>query len=83
MLTPARRPGWRPDVTVRSDGEPRRIELPVIPARCDGHAFLESGSATAFIVRLHLNGRPGDLVVRMSPAGAANALAFAREACGL
>ena len=83
VLTPARQSGWRPDVIVHSDGEQRRIELRVIPARCDGHAFLESGSATAFIVRLHLDGRPGQVVVRMSPAGAANALAFAREACGL
>ncbi|MGH3361207.1 MAG: hypothetical protein ACRDOM_01990 [Nocardioides sp.] len=83
VLTPSKQSGWRPDVTVRSNGEVQRIELPVIPARCDGHAFLESGSATAFIVSLHLNGRAGEVVVRMSPEGAANAFAFARESCGL
>ncbi len=74
---------WRPRARVRGDGPVRRIELPVRPARCDDHVFMESAGATAFLVSLHLDGRPGRLVVRMSPAGASAAIAFARGSCGL
>lgn len=74
---------WRPRATVRGDGPVQRIELPVQPARCDDHVFMESAGATAFLVTLHLDGRPGSLVVRMSPAGASAAIAFARHSCGL
>ena len=74
---------WRPRARVRGDGPVRRIELPVVPNRCDEHAFLESGGATAFIVHLRLGGESGDLVLRMSDAGAADAIRFARDSCGL
>lgn len=74
---------WRPDVVVGGDRRPRRIELPVVPNRCDDHAFLEAGGATAFIVRVALSERSGDLVLRMSEEGAANAIRFARDSCGL
>ncbi len=73
---------WQPDALVRGDGPVVRLRLPVRPARCDDHGFMESGGATAFLVRLHLDGRPGQLVVRMSPRGAAGAIAFARASCG-
>jgi hypothetical protein len=74
---------WRPRVTVRGDGPIRRIALPVVPNRCDVHAFLEAGGATAFIVHLRLGDESGDLVLRMSQEGAANAIRFARDSCGL
>ena len=74
---------WRPDVVVGGDRRTRRIELPVVPNRCDDHAFLEAGGATAFIVHVALGERSGDLVLRMSEQGAANAIRFARDACGL
>ena len=74
---------WQPRVTVRGDGPVRRIELPVVPNRCDGHAFLEAGSATAFIVHLQVGRTSGDLILRMSEEGAANAIRFARDSCGL
>ena len=83
LLTPDGQPVWRPDLTVRGTGEQRRVELPMVPARCDDHVFMESGGATAFRVRLHLDGEPGELVVRMSPAGASAAIGFARDSCGL
>lgn len=82
VLTSPGQPVWRPDVTVRSTDDPLVVELPVGPTRCDGHAFLESGGATAFKIRLVLDGEPGETVVRMSPAGAANAIGFAADACG-
>jgi len=74
---------WRPQVKVRGNGPVRRIELPVVPNRCDVHAFLEAGGATAFIVHLRLGDESGDLVLRMSQEGAANAIRFARDSCGL
>ena len=83
VLTPPGQPVWRPRATVTSDGEPVVLELPVTPARCDAHAFAESGGATAFRVRLVLDGRPGEAVVRMGDEGAARVLDFAQEACGL
>lgn len=83
VLTPFGRSVWEPGVTVRRHGRTQRIPLPVVPARCDPHAFLESGGATAFRVKVRLDGRPGELVLRMSPAGAAAAIGFAADACGL
>lgn len=83
LLTPDGESVWRPDLRVHSTDEPQRVELPMVPARCDDHVFMESGGATAFRVRLHLDGEPGELVVRMSSAGAAAAIGFARDSCGL
>lgn len=74
---------WHPKVTVNSDDPTRRIPLDFIPARCDPHAFAESGGATAFPIHLTLNGKPGQLVLRMTPAGARNTINVALAACGL
>lgn len=76
-------PRWEPAVTVASDGEVTRVALPLEPARCDVHAFIEGGGATAFRVAYHLDGEPGEVLLRMSPTGARHALDLAREACGL
>jgi hypothetical protein len=83
VLTSVGSGSWRPGVTVRGDDPPQRIELPLMPARCDAHAFQESGGATAFGVKVHLDGEPGQIILRMSTAGAANAIAYARQSCGL
>lgn len=87
LLSSYQEPVWSPGVTVASTDEEQRIELPVHPARCDEHVFMESGGATAFRVKLHLDtgdgkGEEGELIVRMSPAGASNAIGFARDSCG-
>lgn len=74
---------WRPRARVQGDGPVRRIELPLVPNRCDDHAFLEAGGATAFIVHLRIGRKSGDLILRMSDEGAANAIRFARDSCGL
>ena len=84
VLTAQGSSSWRPDMYLpRGARSTRRIELPVVPNRCDDHAFLEAGGATAFIVRVVLSERSGPLVLRMSEEGAANAIRFARDACGL
>ena len=86
LLSSYQEPVWSPGVTVRSTGQVQRVALPVHPARCDEHVFMESGGATAFRVRLRLDvaGREqaGELIVRMSPAGASAAIGFARDSCG-
>ena len=73
---------WRPDVTVHGDDEPVRVDLPLKPNRCDPHAFAESGGATAFKINLRLDGEPGQITLRMTTAGAANAIHFASASCG-
>lgn len=83
LLGAAGSEAWTPGVRVRGHGPPRRIVLPVRPARCDSHVFMEAAGATAFLVGLTLDGASGRLVVRMAPRGASNAIAFARSSCGL
>jgi hypothetical protein len=82
VLAPVGSDVWRPDVTVRGTDEPQRIDLPIKPNRCDDHAFLESGGATAFKIGIHLDGKPGQITLRMSIPGAADAITFARASCG-
>lgn len=83
LLTADGLPVWRPDLTVRGGDPAVTIGLAMIPARCDDHVFMESGGATAFRIKLHVDGEPGELVLRMSPAGASAAIGFARDSCGL
>lgn len=83
LFTPVDGATWEPDVVVRGDGRERRLELPVRPARCDPHAFVEGGGATAFKIRLEVDGEPGQILLRMSSAGQLAAILFAKRACGL
>lgn len=83
ILSPVGMDAWRPGVSVSGADEPLRIPLPLKPTRCDAHAFAESGGATAFKIGLTLDGEPGQITLRMTPAGAANAIAFARASCGM
>jgi len=82
ILAPVGTDVWRPDATILGTDEPSRIELPVKPNRCDDHAFLEAGGATAFKIGLHLDGKPGQITLRMSIPGAKNAIDFANASCG-
>lgn len=72
---------WQPRVTVSSTGEPVEVVLTAQPARCDGHVFAESAGATAFLVTLTLDGQSREVLVRMAPERAADALAAAVRAC--
>ncbi|UMG92704.1 hypothetical protein [Nocardioides sp. TF02-7] len=51
--------------------------------RCDSHAFLEAGGATAFRLTLRVGGRTGRFVLRMSPAGGRAAIDHGLETCHL
>lgn len=82
VLAPVGTDVWRPEATITGTDEPSRIDLPLKPNRCDDHAFMESGGATAFAINLTLDGQPGTIILRMSIPGAANALDFAKTYCG-
>ncbi len=83
ILSPVGTDAWRPGVSVSGTDGPLRVPLPLKPTRCDAHAFAESGGATAFKIGLTLGGEPGQITLRMTPEGAANAIAFARASCGM
>ena len=52
VLAPVGADVWRPEATIAGTDEPSRIDLPIKPNRCDDHAFMESGGATAFKINL-------------------------------
>lgn len=83
VLAPLGSASWKPGVTVSAAEGRQRVELPMIPARCDPHAFAESGGATAFRIHVRVGSESGSFVLRMSDEGARHALAFALETCGL
>jgi hypothetical protein len=83
ILSPVTGDAWRPGLRISGRDDPLRVDLPLKPTRCDAHAFQESGGATAFKIGLSLDGIPGQITLRMSPLGAANAITFARASCGL
>lgn len=82
LLTGSPPEAWEPRKRIGPGGA-AQVDLPMIPARCDAHVFMESGGATTFRLRLKVQGRLGELLLPMSPAGARSALNFARSSCGL
>jgi hypothetical protein len=82
MISTAGGEVWRPGLTVRSTDPPTHVDLDMQPARCDDHVFMEGGGGTAFKIGLTVDGQPADILVRMSGAGAAQAISYVREACG-
>jgi hypothetical protein len=72
---------WAPGVTVTADGGAVEVALPARPARCDGHVFGESAGATSFVVGIRLEGERREVLVRMDPEVAAEALDLAVEIC--
>lgn len=83
MLTAVGASAWRPRLTIAGDDAPQVLRLPLRPARCDDHIFMEGGGNTAFRVHLRVDGREGQLLLRLSPTGARHAIAFVRQTCGL
>ncbi|MBF4163446.1 hypothetical protein [Nocardioides acrostichi] len=73
---------WSPRVVVHGTDARSTVSLSMLPARCDDHAFMEGGNATAFRVNFTVDGEPGQVLLRMSPAGTTHAIEYARAACG-
>lgn len=82
VLSPGELGVFQADLTVRGDQQARDVPVPLEPTRCDLHAFGESGSFGEFMVNVHVDGEPGQFLLRLSEAGAASALAFAEASCG-
>ncbi len=82
VLSPGDHGVFHADLTITGDQPSQRIPVPLRPSRCDAHAFAAAGSFAAFAVNLHLDGHPGQIVLTLSPTGAANALHFAEDSCG-
>jgi hypothetical protein len=73
---------FKPDVTISGDDPSRTVEMPIVPTRCDLHAFGESGNYNLFTFNVHVDGKAGQFGVRLSTAGSKNALDFAKASCG-
>ena len=83
VLSPGEHGVHEPALTITGDQPPQRVPIPIRPTRCDAHAFGESGSSAAFEVNVHLDGEPGQVILRLGPEGAHNAITYAKASCGL
>lgn len=83
LVSPKDAAFWTVATTVRGTDPAVTLPLPMQPARCDDHVFMEGGGSTAFKIALVVDGRPGQVVVRMTPEGARHVVAYIRDACGL
>ena len=82
VLSPGEHGVYDAALTVTGDQTARRVPVPVRPTRCDAHAFGESGSFAAFAFNVHVDGEPGQFVLRLGQAAAAEAIAYAKASCG-
>jgi hypothetical protein len=82
VLSPGERGVFHADLTITGEQPPQRIPVPLRPTRCDAHAFAAAGNFAEFAVNLHVDGEPGQIVLSLSPTGAANAVHFAEASCG-
>ena len=82
VLSPGDRGVFNANLTITGDQAPQRVPVPLRPTRCDAHAFGESGSSNAFAFNVHVDGKPGQFILRMSQTGAVNAITFAKASCG-
>ena len=82
VLSPGELGVFNANLTITGDQPPQRVPVPVLPTRCDAHAFGESGSFAAFAFNVHLDGKPGQFVLRLGQTGAVNAINYAKASCG-
>ena len=82
VLSPGERGVFNAGLTITGDQPARRVPVPVTPTRCDAHAFGESGGFAAFALNVHVDGEPGQFVLRLGPTGALNAVNYAEASCG-
>lgn len=82
VLSPGDLGVFTANLTITGDQPSQDVPVPVRPTRCDAHAFGESGSFAAFAFNVHLDGQPGQFVLRLGEAGASSAIAYAKASCG-
>jgi hypothetical protein len=72
----------KPDLKITGDQPSRTVAVPIVPTRCDLHAFGESGNYNLFTFNVHVDGKPGQFGLRLSLTGSKNALDYAKSSCG-
>jgi hypothetical protein len=82
VLSPGELGVFNANLTITGDQPPQRVPVPVLPTRCDAHAFGESGSFAAFAFNVHLDGKPGQFVLRLGQTAAVSAITYAKASCG-
>jgi hypothetical protein len=82
VLSPGDRGVFNANLTITGDQAPQRVPVPLRPTRCDAHAFGESGSFNAFAFNVHVDGEPGQFILRLSETGSLNAVTYAKASCG-
>ena len=82
VLSPGDRGVFNANLTITGDQASQRVPVPLRPTRCDAHAFGESGSFNAFAFNVHVDGEPGQFILRLSETGSLNAVTFAKASCG-
>ncbi len=65
VLSPGELGVFTADLTITGDQPSQDVPMPVTPTRCDAHAFGESGSFAAFAFNVHLDGVPGQFILRL------------------
>ncbi|HRD63507.1 MAG TPA: hypothetical protein PLZ93_19455 [Nocardioides sp.] len=82
VLSPGEHGVYDAALTITGDQPSQRVPVPVRPSRCDAHAFGESGSFNAFAFNVHIDGEPGQFVLRLGPTASVNAIDYAKASCG-
>jgi hypothetical protein len=82
VLSPGDHGVYDANLTITGDQAPQRVPVELRPTRCDAHAFADSGSFAAFALDVHVDGKPGQFVLRMGEVAARNAIDYAKASCG-
>ena len=82
VLSPGEHGVYDANLTITGDQPSQRVPIPLLPTRCDAHAFAAAGNYGAFAVNVHVDGKPGQIVLRMGETAAKNAVDYAEASCG-
>ncbi|MEX1079289.1 MAG: hypothetical protein WED09_09310 [Homoserinimonas sp.] len=69
------------DLTVRADGDPRILTIPLVPARCDAHAVAEDKRGTLLPLRVEIGELSGIRYFALSDDRKGELYSYLGEAC--
>lgn len=82
VLSPGDHGVYQADLTITGDQPSQQVPIRLTPTRCDAHAFAAAGNYGTFTLNVHVDGQAGQLLLLMDTTAAANAVGYARDACG-
>jgi hypothetical protein len=82
VLSPGDHGVYQANLTITGDQQSQQVPIQLLPTRCDAHAFAAAGNYGAFALNVHVDGKPGQIILQMGVTAAANAVAYARASCG-